>query len=228
MSDTAAAGPVAVVLLVVVAVLLATVTGGLLAGASPSGDPRVTAVGVSATDQTVRLTHRGGPPLDVRDLRLVVWVAGTRLADQPPVPFFAAEGFRGGPTGPFNTAADPRWHVGERASLRVAGSNEPTPTPGDRLRVVVYRDGRRVASAATVVKTTDREPTGTVSERQPRGQSAAASPAVSLAAVGSSSAGGTCATVVIARGLPGFACWTWCSTSTKPAASNISSASSVS
>jgi len=160
-SDTAAVGPVAVVLLVAVAVLLATVAGGLLAGATPSGNPQPTAVGVSATDQTVRLVHRGGPALDVRELRLVVWVGGTRLADQPPVPFFAADGFRGGPTGPFNAAADPRWRVGDRAGLRIAGSNDPTPTPGDRLRVALFRDDRRVASAATVVETEDRESSGT-------------------------------------------------------------------
>ena len=172
MSDTAAVGPVAVVSLVAVAVLLAVVVGGLLADAVPTGDPRPVALGVSATDQTVQLTHRGGPMLDVRPLRLVVWVAGTRLADQPPVPFFAADGFRGGPTGAFNAAADPRWRVGEDASFRVAGSNHPTPTPGDRLRVAVYRDDRRVASVATVVGTTGPNTTATetpaISRRRPR------------------------------------------------------------
>jgi hypothetical protein len=140
------------VLLVAVAALLAVVTGGLLADTAPHGVSRPTALEVSVTDQTVRLTHRGGPAVDVRDLRVVVWVAGTRLTDQPPVPFFAADGFRGGPTGPFNAAADPRWGVGERATFRVAETNHPTPAPGDRLRVAVFRDDRRVASVTTVVE----------------------------------------------------------------------------
>jgi hypothetical protein len=62
------------------------------------------------------------------------------------VPFFAARGFRAGPTGPFNAAADPGWTAGEAASLRLASTNAPGISPGDRVVVEVSVEDRRVAT----------------------------------------------------------------------------------
>jgi hypothetical protein len=82
----------------------------------------------------------------VRRLAVRVTVAGTPLRHQPPVRFFAARGFRAGPTGPFNAAADPAWTAGETASLRLASTNAPGIDPDDRVVVRVLVDGRRVAT----------------------------------------------------------------------------------
>jgi len=112
-----------------IAVVVAAATGAILVDTVP--DPTlergaVTVTARAAANGTITLVHRGGPALDVRSLRVTITVDGQLLRHQPPVPFFAATGFHAGPTGPFNSAADPRWSVGETASLAVAGTNTPT------------------------------------------------------------------------------------------------------
>lgn len=146
-----AIAPVAGVLLLAITVVLA---GGVVtAGLDRPTDPAPSAsLSLSAADDRVAIDHRGGDALDVTELTVRVRVAGEPLARQPPVPFFSAAGFRPGPTGPFNAASDDRWRVGETASFRVAGTNDPTLAPGRRVSVTVSVDGQPVATLETVVK----------------------------------------------------------------------------
>ena len=140
--------------LVGLTVVLAVAVGAAATGFAPPGpaEPVALALEAVAGPDRVVLEHVGGPPLDVRDLRLRVAVGGEPLAHQPPVPFVGAPGFDGAPSGPFNAAADPTWTVGEAASFRLAGTNEPGLVPGVRVRVRVVRDGRLLARVTTRVR----------------------------------------------------------------------------
>jgi flagellin-like protein len=140
-------------LLVGLTVLLAATAGAaVLSGATVVGEPVSHAtLSCSATPGTDRIAcvHTGGDRLDVRAVTVEIEVGGRPLARQPPVPFFAARGFHGGPTGPFNSAADPHWSAGETAAVRLASTNRPGLTPGDRVVVRVTRDEQVVAAATT-------------------------------------------------------------------------------
>ena len=124
---------------------VATATGQELGG-DGAGAPESIAVSLAVTGDTVAVTHEAGPDLRVSRLRVIIAVGGTRLAHQPPVPFFAAEGFRGGPEGPFNVASDGTWAAGETGAVRVAGTNHPTPAPGRTVSVRIYVGDERVAA----------------------------------------------------------------------------------
>ncbi|MFB6195925.1 MAG: type IV pilin [Haloplanus sp.] len=125
---------------VVLGVAVATATLGVL---PPT--PTVTAATLSVDGDRIVLVHRAGEAVDVRRLDLVVRVDGVPLRFQPPVPFFAARGFRSGPTGPFNPATDSVWEVGERASVRLASTNRPSIRAGARVTVELRYAGRRLA-----------------------------------------------------------------------------------
>jgi FlaG/FlaF family flagellin (archaellin) len=157
MSDRALTPVVAVLALLGTVVVLAAVVG---AGAVAASDDRVGARGrvvapvglsVAVDGDTVTLTHEVGPPLSVHRLRVRVEVDGTPLRYQPPVPFFAARGFRSGPTGPFNAASDGVWSAGERASFTVAGTNAPSIARGRRITVSVYHGSRLLARLTAAV-----------------------------------------------------------------------------
>ena len=123
---------------------VATATGADIEAGSASGGSSV-AVSLELDGDTIAVTHEAGPDLRVSRVRLVVAVDGTRLDHQPPVPFFAARGFRAGPTGPFNVADDGVWTAGETGSVRVASTNEPEPESGRTVSVTVYVGDERVA-----------------------------------------------------------------------------------
>jgi hypothetical protein len=142
MHGRAAAGESAIGVGIAVVLGVAVVTVGL--GALPSG-PTAAAVTLAVDGDRLLLTHRAGDPVDVRRLDVTVRVDGTPLRHQPPVPFFSARGFRPGPTGPFNAAADPRWTPGERASVRLASTNRPRIAAGARVTVELRYGGRRLA-----------------------------------------------------------------------------------
>jgi len=131
--------PVGVVCAVVVGTAVAAVGLGILPAA-----PAVAGATLTVDGDRLVLTHRAGEPVDVRRLDVVVRVDGDPLRHQPPVPFFSAQGFRPGPTGPFNAAADPTWEVGERASVRLASTNRPQVVAGARVAVTLRYDGRRL------------------------------------------------------------------------------------
>lgn len=142
------------VLAVALAVIVATVGGGLLLTTVRPDYGPATPVTVSATATaagTITLQHQGGPALTVTAIDVTVRVGGEPLAHQPPIPFFAATGFHGGPTGPFNSAADPTWSRGETASFSIADTNHPPLAPGDTVVVRIYRTGDLLAVAHTSV-----------------------------------------------------------------------------
>ncbi|WP_049912188.1 type IV pilin N-terminal domain-containing protein [Halorubrum kocurii] len=138
------------VLLLAITVVLA---GGVVTATidAPPEPAPTASLSLSATDDRVTVTHRGGDALDVSELDVRVRVDGEPLARQPPVPFFSAAGFRPGPTGAFNAATDGDWRVGASASFQVADTNGPTLEPGRTVTVEVSVDGLPVATLETVV-----------------------------------------------------------------------------
>ncbi|MWG34644.1 type IV pilin [Halomarina oriensis] len=148
--DRRALTPVVGVLLLVaitvvlVGVLSATLVAGV--GTTDLSPPATASMDCSADAEADRLTltHRGGETLTPATLRVRVSVNGVPLARQPPVPFFASEGFESGPTGPFNSAWSRRWTAGTSASLALAGTN-PRLDAGDVVRVRLWHDASLVA-----------------------------------------------------------------------------------
>ncbi|QZP39128.1 type IV pilin [Halobaculum magnesiiphilum] len=116
------------------------------AASEPRSAPVAAVIGVTVADGTITLTHRGGDTLDVRRLRVVIRVDGTRLRHQPPVPFFAARGFVSGPTGPFNLASDHAWSAGESTTVTPAGTNRPRIRPGTTVEVTLFVGSHRLAA----------------------------------------------------------------------------------
>jgi FlaG/FlaF family flagellin (archaellin) len=143
----------AVVLLVGLTVVVAALVGTLLFGQAAALDspaPRAT-FAVDAAGDRISIVHEGGEAVTVGPLQVEVTVDGEALAHQPPVPFFAATGFEGGPTGPFNPRSDGNWTAGERASFRVAGTNAPALESGSELTVDLYHHETRIVSLTTRV-----------------------------------------------------------------------------
>ncbi len=134
---------IGVVLLVALAVVIAgVVAGGLLAADPPDPQPTVIidAETEPATD-TISVRHVRGDALDPAALSLQVTVNGTELDRQPPIPFFSADGFVPGPTGPFNAATDSDWTAGKTGTLRIASTNEPSGIEtGDRVELTLIYD----------------------------------------------------------------------------------------
>jgi FlaG/FlaF family flagellin (archaellin) len=138
-----------VLLLVVTAALAGTVASVAFEATPPSDAPRA-AIDLRVDADANRLTfvHRGGEPIDVRDLSLRVRVDGTALDAQPPVPFFSARGFEPGPTGPFNSATDHEWSAGETARVQLAGTNDPLISEGSTVVVEFAVEGAIVAEVS--------------------------------------------------------------------------------
>jgi len=149
--DPAVAPVVGVALLLAVTVVAAAGVGATALSVTPAqpGDRVAVTVTADAGADRIAVRHDGGDLLDVRELSLSVRVEDEPLDYQPPIPYFAASGFLGGPTGPFNRAADHNWSAGERASLRIASTNDPRPSPGDRVTVVLSTDRRVLARTET-------------------------------------------------------------------------------
>lgn len=148
MSDRGVAPVVGVVLLVGIALLLAgTVAVGVLQFDLSSPPPQASFEGtIDHEDGLIDLVHTGGDPVSVERIDLRVRVDGTPLEKQPPVPFFAAPGFEGGPTGPINPATSNRWHSGERSTFRVASTNDPYPTETNRTVVEIHHENGKIAT----------------------------------------------------------------------------------
>lgn len=143
-----ATSPVVAVVLLAMVTVVAAAGVGLGLATSPA-DPVPVAelrLSVDAGADALTLRHAGGDTIDVDDLAVAVRVDGHPLAHQPPVPFFAARGFRSGPTGPFNGAHDPSWRAGQRATLRLASTNDPLIDPGDRVTVTLATERGVVAT----------------------------------------------------------------------------------
>lgn len=149
MSARAISPVLGIVCLLVVTAVLAGVVGTVALGTTVPDAPPTAAVELRIDADANRLTfvHRGGDVLDVRDLTIRIRVGDTALDAQPPVPFFSAHGFSPGPTGPFNSATDPHWRAGERASVRLAETNDPTLAPGVHVAVTITVSETVVAEA---------------------------------------------------------------------------------
>jgi len=144
--DRAVAPVVGVALLLAITVLAASAVGTAVLVLETPDEPTSAAVSLSADAEADRLrfTHRGGDTLNVSRLSLSITVDGTPLAEQPPVPFFAATGFVSGPTGPFNSGGDTTWRAGETAGFRLASTNSPTIDEGDQVTARIAREKQTV------------------------------------------------------------------------------------
>lgn len=144
---------VGVVTLVGITVLLSvTLLGTAAMDLSQPGPTASLAVSVDAATDRIELSHRGGNELAVAEMEIHVTVDGEPLRYQPPVPFFAADGFESGPVGAFNSASTDTLRAGERTSFAVATTNAPAIHQGSTVSVrvtvrerVVY-DGETTAS----------------------------------------------------------------------------------
>jgi FlaG/FlaF family flagellin (archaellin) len=149
--DERALAPVAGALLLLLCALLAAGVAASALSASP-GDPAPRAafdLEVDPATDAVTVVHAGGDPVQPNRLRLRVTVDGEALARQPPVPFFAARGFRSGPRGPFNAGWNGSWRVGQVARFRLAATNAPGIEAGDDVRVRLYAGERLLADLRT-------------------------------------------------------------------------------
>lgn len=143
---------VGTVLVVALTVLVVVVAGTIILGVGSTTEPTPTAaIDLTVEGNTIVFTHTSGETLDVQRLSVRIYVDGEPLDEQPPVPFFSATGFAPGPTGPFNSASDPEWEVGETASLTVAGTNRPTIDSGSTVSVRIDVDSMGVIKAKTPV-----------------------------------------------------------------------------
>ncbi|ELY92830.1 hypothetical protein C483_06772 [Natrialba hulunbeirensis JCM 10989] len=145
---------VGTITLLVLTVFLVGAIALVLSGWTLGSPPPIAAFELTADSETGQLTfeHTAGDEIDVEDLSLHVTVDGTALEYQPPVPYVGAEGFRGSPEGPFNAQSESTWKTGERASVTLAGTNEPTLESGSTVRVKVAIEGSRVAELESVAE----------------------------------------------------------------------------
>jgi hypothetical protein len=138
------------VLVVALTVLIVVVAATVILGVGSTPEPTPTAaLDLSVEGNTIEITHTSGETLDVRRLSMQISVDDEPLEEQPPVPFFSAPGFAPGPTGPFNSASDPKWEVGQTASLTVAATNRPTIGSGSTVSVRIDTEGMGVLKATT-------------------------------------------------------------------------------
>jgi hypothetical protein len=142
---------VAIVVLVGVTVLgvagVTTVVVSLDDRAATAASPTL-AVSADADRQAITVSHRGGASFHLENATVRTFVDGEPLAHQPPVPYFAAEGFRGTPTGPFNSGGESLFEPGETGTIQLATTNSPLFDSGDRVTVTVARNGRTVARSS--------------------------------------------------------------------------------
>jgi flagellin-like protein len=152
-SRSRAVSPVlGVVLLTAVTVVAAAAVGAVVVVDPPDPPPVATFDAEADATGEIRVTHRGGDAVAPDDLRVRVRVDGEPLVEQPPVPFFAARGFEGGPTGAFNSATRGEWRAGEAASLTVADTNAPRVSPGKTVELRLYVGDDRIALLRTMVQ----------------------------------------------------------------------------
>lgn len=136
--DRAVSPVVGSILMVAITVILAAAVGATLATPPLATTPTASlSVSVDGDDGTISFTHQGGDQLDVTELDISLEIEGEALDHQPPIPFFATDGFESGPRGPFNSASSPEWHAGQTASVRLADTNAPTLSPGDEVTITV-------------------------------------------------------------------------------------------
>lgn len=141
---------IGVVLLIAITVIGATAVGFTVSQEPPSPAPTATfELSVDAGADRLTLKHQRGDEIDLSSVRFRVTVDGEELSSQPPVPFFSAEGFESGPTGPFNSASPDHWRVGQTGTLTLASTNEPEIEAGDRVAVAILTDDTLIVEVET-------------------------------------------------------------------------------
>lgn len=136
--DRAVSAVVGSLLMIAITVILAAAVSATLATPPLATTPTASlSASVDGDAGMIRVTHQAGDELDVTDLDITLEISGEALQHQPPIPFFAADGFVSGPTGPFNSASSSEWQVGQTASLRLAATNTPPLSPGDEVTITV-------------------------------------------------------------------------------------------
>ncbi|WP_181686349.1 type IV pilin [Halorhabdus salina] len=132
-----------VLLLAITIVLAGTMSAVIL---TPDVEPSIPTTRFSATadasTDSITLTHEGGQALDPDSVDVQIKVDGQSLDHQPPIPFFAAKGFKSGPTGPFNSQTRGNWTAGEAGTVELATSNTPLLSDGATVEITISRDGR--------------------------------------------------------------------------------------
>lgn len=139
--------PLAVVLLIAITVVLVGVVAASLSWWSLASPAPNAAFELAVDGETgeITLEHVAGESIDVDGLSITIDVDGESLEHQPTVPFVGATGYHETPSGPFNARADQEWTTGERASFRVADTNDPPIEPGREVTVTLAVDGRTIA-----------------------------------------------------------------------------------
>ena len=136
---------IGLVILVVITVLLASTVLYLGSIDLAEDSSRIVIEGtVDPAADRITLQHAGGDSLSVTEIDIRVFVDDRPLKHQPPVPFTGAKGFDEAPSGPFNSQSSHKWDPGERASLSLAGTNEPLPTVDSTVVV-------RISSGDTLI-----------------------------------------------------------------------------
>ena len=146
-----------VLLLTAVAVAIAGTAGLVVLDAADVADePTPTlpveleaSVTVGSNETRIVLLHGSGPTLDVGKIDVRIVVDGTPLPSQPDVPYYSNPGFRWFPSGPFNPSTDPRWELGERATLTATHENHARLGNASTVRIEVYRDDLPLARVET-------------------------------------------------------------------------------
>lgn len=149
----ATAPVVGVGLLVAITVACATAVVGAVA-IGPGGAPPTAALTLEANASADRIavTHTGGDAVPPDGLSVTISIDGEPLTHQPPVPFFAATGFRAGPLGPFNAATTGDWMAGQTGAVALAATNQPLLDEGDRVAVTVATDRAVIAELETLAE----------------------------------------------------------------------------
>ena len=148
MSTRAVAPVVGIVVIVAGAILLGVTLAAVLTSTELTNPPpRLEMAGsIDTSTYVLTLEHLGGDDIDLHSVEFSVEIDDEPLEKQPPIPFFAASGFAGGPTGPFNSATDDTWSAGERSTFRIASTNDPLPSQNSTVRVTVRQDGAVISS----------------------------------------------------------------------------------
>lgn len=147
--ERATSSVVGVALLVAITVVGAA-TVGLAVESTPNESPELASFELVADANTnsLSLTHQGGDPIDLTETTIHVEIDGQALETNPPVPFFAAAGFKSGPSGPFNIASPDTWRPGETGRVQVASTNNPQLSRGSTVTVQIVADGTEIAKVS--------------------------------------------------------------------------------
>jgi flagellin-like protein len=149
-----ATSPVVGTVLLIALTVIAAASVGVAVTASTADPPPSAAIETTADPETneITVTHRGGDTIDVSELSVHITIDGQPLAEQPPVPFFAALGFVSGPGGPFNAASPDEFRAGQTATIQLATTNDPLLSPGSTVTVEFRTDDTVIARATTTAR----------------------------------------------------------------------------